>query len=378
MSGTLNGRWPHISPRVCVVVPCHNEAGFIDQLFGQLLPATASVGWTVVAVNDASTDATAGILADAAGRNPGLTIVSGHYGSPGGARSAGVAVACSVGNPDWIITLDADVDLAPGWVEAWKQSLDVLHPYDWVGAVNGVEVQDHLFASFPYAASVSASFGKAIVRSENLVGITNLNGVNHAVRTAAYLTAGPYVQPTSPGASGPINLAGEDWDLGVRLRLAGYSVGHTQAAVMDRGRRLLANVHAYVSGEAYEGAFLRVIATDHPQDVSADEAAVLADTALDRSLRHFFLKPILAGAVALDQRTGLSPATLMAMHRWMQRWPGPSFAESRNGFMFGRLARFADAFASTVRLDLGLSHVEPSPTVTPAFPAPLLKDREVR
>ncbi len=355
MSQPVKGRVPNVS----VVIPCHNEVGYIDRLLSQLLPAVAPYGWQVVAVNDASSDATADVLAAASKDNLGLVVIGGHYGSPGAARTVGVATATMAGSPDWIITLDADVDLADHWATAWKKSLDTLHAYEWVGAVNGVEVQDHIFASFPNAASVSASFGRAVVRSENLIGITNLNGVNHAVRTQAYLTAGPYTQPTADGESGPINLAGEDWDLGVRLRLAGYSVGQTEAAVLDRGRRLLADVHAYVSGEAYEGAFERVAPRRAPADVSANEASTLAEAALDRSLRHFFLKPILAGAVPLDQRTGLRPTTLASMDRWMRRWPAPSFTESRNGFVFGRLARFADAFIAAVRADLGLLTAHP-------------------
>lgn len=35
------------------------------------------------------------------------------------------------------------------------------------------------------------------------------------------------------------------------------------------------------------------------------------------------MKPILAGAVALDDSTGLSPETRAAMVDWMQRWPSP-------------------------------------------------------
>jgi hypothetical protein len=341
-------------PSVAVVVPCHDEAGFIDVLLADLLPQIADQPhWSVVLVDDSSTDATPRLLADVARSSGHVHVVSGRFGAPGSARSAGVAAA-EAWEPDWIVTVDADVTLAPSWRSDWEATLSSIHNDDAVGAVNGQEDQSHLFDAFPNARQVSAAFGATLVLSEGLVGTTNLNGVNHAVRLAAYRTAGPYVQPTAPGTHGIESLAGEDWDLGVRLRRAGFRIEETPATVRDRGRRLLADVHAYVSGEAYEGAFRRLTSRAPSSDISTADVAGLIESAIDRSLRHFFLKPILAEAVVLDSATGLSDATIAAMTSWMVRWPHPSFEESRNGFIFGRLARFSDAFVAAVRADLGL------------------------
>lgn len=342
-------------PTVAVVVPCHNEAGYVDRLLQAMLPQLASVdGWSVVAVNDASTDATPALLDGLAAADPRLQIVTGAFGSPGGARSAGVAAALRSRPIDWILTTDADVELAPTWCQDWRVTLADVDGQPEVGAVNGVEDQEHLFARFPNAATVSSAFGRGIGTSEERIGITNLNGVNHGVRVSAYQSAGPYLQPTAPGPAGTENLAGEDWDLGLRLRLAGYRIVETPATVVDRGRRLLADVHAYVSGEAYEGAFLRLDSSSLPVDVAVHEVDQLTQSALARSLRHFFLKPLLAEAVPLDASTGLSPATLAAMGAWIRRWPGPTFHQSRNGFIFGRLERFAQEFTDDVLAELGL------------------------
>jgi hypothetical protein len=340
---------------VAVIVPCHNEAGYVDRLLQEM---TAQLdghrGWRLVLVDDDSTDTTADLLHDAARRHPLSQVVSGRFGSPGGARSAGIAAACRSQAPDWLVTTDADVELAPDWADAWASSLARCHPEESIGAINGLEDQAHLFSRFANAASVNAAFGRGVMRSERQIGITNLNGVNHAVRTSAYATAGPYRQPTAPGPGGLENLAGEDWDLGLRLRLCGYGIEETSATVIDQGRRLLADVHAYVSGEAYEGAFRRVTSARPPVDISAEDLPTLSDAALRRSVRHFFLKPILAGAVALDDSTGLSPETRAAMVEWLKRWPSPSFAESRNGFILGRLERFGSVFTDTVLTELEL------------------------
>ena len=343
---------------IALVVPCFNEAGYIDPLMKSLMPQLEGRShWNVVLVDDASTDATPAILATLTASHPNIHVFSGTWGSPGGTRSAGVAKALHDHDPDWIITVDADVEATGDWVTHWEATLASVDNDETCGAVNGAEQQDHLFADYPNAAMVSAAFGVGVACGEGAVGVTNLNGVNHAVRSSAYLTAGPYVQPTMPGPEGTVFLAGEDWDLGVRLRRDGYRIEETSAAVRDRGRRLLADVRAYVSGDAYEGAFRRLstgLGSPHSVDVDSTQVETLVDRAVDRSLRHFYMKPILAGVVAASDLQGLDEGITSAMDAWINRWPHPTFDESRNGFIFGRLARFSDLFTPQVRRDLGL------------------------
>jgi hypothetical protein len=344
--------------RATVIIPCFNEEGYIDRLLATMLPQLLTDDrWRVVLVDDASTDATPKLLALAAMTHRSrLSIVTGRYGSPGGSRSAGVAAAMATSEltPEWLVTVDADVELSKDWLTQWNATFDAVDGDETVGAVNGGEIQDHLYTDYPQAKKVSGAFGLGINIGERLAGITNLNGVNHAVRRIAYLTCGPYLQPTAPSPDGVISLAGEDWDLGVRLRRAGFRIVETPASVIDRGRRFLADVHAYVSGEAYEGAFKRLKPTSGPQDIAVENVADLIDGAIERSLRHFLLKPILAGAVPLESVEGLCEATQEVMRAWMIRWPHPSFEESRNGFIFGRLERFSHTFSDLVRVDLNL------------------------
>jgi Glycosyl transferase family 2 len=356
--------------RATVIVPCFNEEGYVDRLLATMLPQIVSDNrWRVVLVDDSSTDATPKLLALATVvHRSRVSIVTGRYGSPGGSRSAGVAaaMASSEGAPEWLVTVDADVEVSKDWLAQWNTTFDDIEAAEAtnppaataatgkVGAVNGGEIQDHLYTDHPFAKKVSRAFGLGINKGEGIVGITNLNGVNHAVRSDAYLVAGPYHQPTAEGPNGTISLAGEDWDLGVRLRQGGFRIVETQASVIDRGRRFLADVHAYVSGEAYEGAFERLKPTGGPTDIQADEVQALVDGAIERSLRHFLLKPILTNAVSLASVEGLSPLLRDSMDDWMQRWPHPSFAEARNEFMFTRLVAFSAAFTGQLRAELGL------------------------
>lgn len=344
-------------PSVVVVVPCHDEAVFLPDLLDALLPQVDSQpGWQAVLVDDGSSDGTGAILDRAAERSGALRVHHGRYGSPGGARSAAIALATADHHrrPDWVLTTDVDVVLPGDWVPGWAGVLATVDGDETVGAVNGEEDQSHLFEPFPNARRVSGRFGQVVVRSEELLGPTNLNGVNHAVRLDAYDTCGPYLQPTAPGPDGPMVLAGEDWDLGVRLRLAGYRIASADVTVADRGRRLLADLRSYLDGTAYEGPFRRVEGSGEGTDLEPEEAAALLPGAARRALLHFYLKPLLAVPSLLDGEVGLTPATVAAMRAWMRRWPAPGFAESRNGFVYGRLPRFADAFAATVLGELGL------------------------
>jgi hypothetical protein len=158
--------------------------------------------------------------------------------------------------------------------------------------------------------------------------------------------------------SGPVNLAGEDWDLGLRLRVAGYDVAECPVSVRDEGRRMLADIHAYLSGIAYEGEFARISAAGAPCDLEPLTAASLAEPTTSRALLHFFFKVVLARPSLLDTPIGLPDDQVAGMRSWINRWPSPTFAESRNGFVQGRLPRFARAFEAPVRQALGLTAAE--------------------
>lgn len=102
MSGTAGGR----APLVTVVVATHNRAGLLPWMLGGL----AGQGAEVVVVDDASTDATPRVLAQA-----GVTTVRLPYNAgPGAARNAGWRRATT----DVVAFLDDDCRPEPGWVDA--------------------------------------------------------------------------------------------------------------------------------------------------------------------------------------------------------------------------------------------------------------------
>ncbi len=355
------------APAAVVVIPCHNEADYLQPVItalGAQLPELPH--WRTVLVEDSSNDDTARLV-DAAAAHPQLRAHHVRLGSPGAARSAGIALATGhvAGPPiEWVITTDADVTLPADWLSRWATALEAAQPDEAIGALNGEEDQAHLLAPFPRAAQLSDAFGAVAGRAEELLGVTNLNGVNHAVRLRAYQTCGPYLQPQAPGPHGMEQLAGEDWDLGLRLRLAGYRIDPVAIRVADRGRRLLADLVAYLDGSAYEGPFRRVLASGPATDLTAEQLRSLWPGAQRRALLHFYAKPLLAQPDLLRGDIGLSAPTVARLQTWMARWPSPTFSESRNGFLYGRLAHFTDTFAALLLSELGLSSSPPWPAAS--------------
>lgn len=263
--------------------------------------------------------------------------------------------------PDWLLTIDGDVELPADFVSGWAAHLAEVHHDEGVGVLNGDEHQGHLLEPFPNARLAGAAFGFAVGRAEAAVGITNLNGVNHAVRTVAYLTAGPYLQPTMLGPDGVVNLAGEDWDLGVRLRLAGFRIEGCPVVVRGtRGRRLLADVLAYLFGRGVRGCVpacpRRRPAGHRCLDDRADHGWHRRPCAAALLLQAAPLQPELLDERMLRAGSASWSTTVEAMRGWIARWPHPTFTESRlDGFAYGRLARFAAAHLPAIRRDLGLT-----------------------
>ena len=91
-------------PRVSVIVPVYNAAHTIGRALESALVQTET-SLEVVVIDDASTDTTASVVAQYAGRDPRVRLMStGINAGPGGARNRAIAAAQGT----WIALLDAD------------------------------------------------------------------------------------------------------------------------------------------------------------------------------------------------------------------------------------------------------------------------------
>jgi hopene-associated glycosyltransferase HpnB len=117
---------PAAWPSVAVVIPARNEADCIDKTIGSLLRQDYPGEWSVILVDDSSTDATATVAAAAAaarGQAGRLTVVAGKT-LPAGwtgklwALQQGIALAEAMPRgPDYLLLTDADIVYGPGVLE---------------------------------------------------------------------------------------------------------------------------------------------------------------------------------------------------------------------------------------------------------------------
>ncbi len=115
-------------PRISVVIPCYNQGEFIDDAVESIFAQTFQ-DYEIIIVNDGSTDRLT--QRKLAGFNfPHVRVV--HTGNEGlaAARNFGIEIAQS----EYILPLDADDRIAPGFLEL---AIDILDRDSDVGAVYG-------------------------------------------------------------------------------------------------------------------------------------------------------------------------------------------------------------------------------------------------
>ena len=92
-------------PRISVVVPAYNAAGYLSRALGSIEAQTCPVA-EIVVVDDGSTDGTAALVQE---RFPRVRYIRQENAGVAAARNRGIEVA----GGDWIALLDADDDWLP-------------------------------------------------------------------------------------------------------------------------------------------------------------------------------------------------------------------------------------------------------------------------
>jgi GT2 family glycosyltransferase len=197
-----------VAPAISVVVPVRDGAGSLPALFSSLAAQTIGADrFEVVIVDNGSRDQATADVARAAG----ATVVREAWSNRARARNVGVAAA---GAP-LIAFTDADCRVAPGWLEA-------------------------LLACLGHAELVA---GPVVVdghptpgRCERLEGLwrfdqeTNVRDGHWAA--SANLAARRAVLETIGGFDPAYHQIGEDVDLCLRARAAGYELAYCDGAVV--------------------------------------------------------------------------------------------------------------------------------------------------
>jgi GT2 family glycosyltransferase len=110
--------------KLTVVIPCLNAAATLgdqlDGLAGQSWPGE----WEVIVADNGSTDGSQALIESYAGRIPGLRIVDASD-RKGQAHARNVGSAAAIGaTGDALLFVDADDQVAPGWLEAMGRALE--------------------------------------------------------------------------------------------------------------------------------------------------------------------------------------------------------------------------------------------------------------
>jgi glycosyltransferase involved in cell wall biosynthesis len=105
-----------------VVIPVFNEQDNLEPLLAELAPVLAGLGmaWEVLCVNDASTDASAAVLARLATAEPRLRVLTHRINS---GESAGQASGFRAARGALVLTMDADLQNDPADIPRYLAAL---------------------------------------------------------------------------------------------------------------------------------------------------------------------------------------------------------------------------------------------------------------
>jgi hypothetical protein len=190
--------------RVAVVIPCHDHGRFLREAVESVLAQTRPAD-EIVIVDDGSTDDSRAVARGLAAEQPTVRLVelpaSGH---PAHARNAGIRES----QADYVLCLDADDRVSPGFLEACVAALDE------TGAGVAYGPQQDFGASSAYE-SHATPFDLALLARANYVGSASL------FRRTAWEAAGGY----------DASVGYEDWDFWLGCAAAGERLVHVPDAL---------------------------------------------------------------------------------------------------------------------------------------------------
>ncbi|MBP7002763.1 glycosyltransferase family 2 protein [Amaricoccus sp.] len=118
---------------ISVVIPVLDEAEGLERVLGEVLAALGDTAAEVIVVDDGSTDATPGLLADLAARERRLRVLT--HARPAGQSSA-IRTGVRAARCSWVATLDGDGQNPPDQILVLLEALHAA-PSSRVGLVQG-------------------------------------------------------------------------------------------------------------------------------------------------------------------------------------------------------------------------------------------------
>lgn len=222
-------------PEMSVVMACRNAASVIADQLAALARQECDRDWELVVADNGSRDQTAAIVASFTGRLPGLRVVDAGT-RPG--KSFALEAGTSAASADLLVFVDADDEVAPGFLAAMARGLD---EHDVVAArLEDRKLNPEWLTQFKQAAR-----GGPVTRYGFLPGAA---GCGLGIRRAAYEAVG--------GVQHDVGVA-DDIDLCWRLHLAGFPLVFVPDAVVHyRYRATLRTIYRQAVGYGEAGPLL--------------------------------------------------------------------------------------------------------------------------
>jgi glycosyltransferase involved in cell wall biosynthesis len=185
-----------------------------------------SIEWSVLIVDNASTDSTADVVEVHRARHilPGLRRVLESEQGLTPARRRGVHETSG----RWIAFVDDDNLLEPGWLQAVA---DAIRSHREVGAIGGRVLLDWEEPPPEFMKGFGFCFAEQEA-GEMAREIHNLVGAGMVVRRAALLECGWIKRPLLADRVGKRLVSGGDVEIAQRIRGIGYPLWYTPAAVL--------------------------------------------------------------------------------------------------------------------------------------------------
>lgn len=109
--------------RVTVIVPFRNEEKGLRRLLPDLLDQDAGRHrYEVVLVNDHSSDASVSLVEELTGNQASFRLL--HLGEGSGGKKQAVALAMEYADSPWILQVDADCRVGPGWISSHMAAME--------------------------------------------------------------------------------------------------------------------------------------------------------------------------------------------------------------------------------------------------------------
>ena len=198
--------------RVSVLIPCYNRAQHIGQVVSCAMEQTRQPD-EIIAVDDASTDESVAVL----GKLPVTLLCHERNQGPAAARNTALKAASG----DIVLYIDADAYADPHLIETLLQVYEQRSD-NRIGGVGGRGIESNVSTVYDRWRQLHArqDFG-----SRPRSNVPYLFGLCASYRRDALLQVGGF------DTFFPIN-AGEDADVGYRLRKSGYRLWYTPQAVV--------------------------------------------------------------------------------------------------------------------------------------------------